>query len=80
MKWKEVECCKTAAKCIPMTIWLGSQTLPSCLLSGKGCEAWLAITFFLFLQTRVHLMGPNQVGRFFVALTFGSVDHGIPLA
>lgn len=67
-KMKELNCCTTASKCIPVAIWLDSETLCSRLLSGKERKTWLAITLFLFLQTRVHLMGPNQVGRCFVML------------
>lgn len=67
-KRKGFNCCKIASKCIPVAISLDTETSYSRLLSGKECKTWLAITLFLFLQTRVHLMGPNQVGRFFVIL------------
>lgn len=79
---KELNCCTTASKCIPVAIWLASETLCSRSLSGKERKTWLAITFFLFLQTRVHLMGPNQVGRCFVTLqilVFLQHDRGLQL-
>lgn len=68
IKWKGFNCCRTASECISVAVSLDTETSYSRLLCGKECKTWLAITLFLFLQTRVHLMGPNQVGRFFVIL------------